>query len=223
MKRAITVVLFLFSSFIVYAQKPLVSQVVAGTVSLFCTPGVPGQGQAVPVGFNFYRSSVTGGPYTLLGTSPMTSSCSYTDTTVAPNNTYFYVATDLSIAPGGTCPTGQVCESTFSNETKAIVPPLGPPPPPTALTVGTIVAKTVPLNWNAPTVADGYTFENYIIYKGSKPTLPNPAKIGITVATNFKATGCIKTSYFEVKAQYVDNKNNTVISGPSNIALANCN
>ena len=46
-------------------------------------------------GYNVYRSAVSGGPYTRLNSSPDTIS-SYTDYTVEPGQTYYYVVTSLT-------------------------------------------------------------------------------------------------------------------------------
>lgn len=86
------------------------------SVSLSCTP--PSTGTTAQ-SFNFYRATVSGGPYTLAGSN---SNCSYTDNTVALGTTYYYVATALDTSIGNTCPTGQTCESPYSNQVQAVVP-----------------------------------------------------------------------------------------------------
>jgi hypothetical protein len=63
-------------------------------------------------GYNVYRSSVSGGPYTKLNSSLVTTT-SYIDTTVQPGQTYYYVVT--SVGSGGV-------ESAFSTEVSATVP-----------------------------------------------------------------------------------------------------
>jgi hypothetical protein len=64
------------------------------------------------VGYNIYRGSVSGGPYTLLTSSPVAGT-SYTDLTVQAGQIYFYVVT--AVAASGT-------ESVFSNEVSATIP-----------------------------------------------------------------------------------------------------
>ncbi|MFZ0821189.1 MAG: choice-of-anchor D domain-containing protein [Candidatus Acidiferrales bacterium] len=64
------------------------------------------------VGYNVYRSTTSGGPYTLLTSSPV-SGVTYTDSTVASGVTYYYVVT--AVNSSGT-------ESVYSNEASAIVP-----------------------------------------------------------------------------------------------------
>jgi fibronectin type 3 domain-containing protein len=63
-------------------------------------------------GYNVYRSSVSGGPYTKLNATPVTA-LTYTDSTVSAGATYYYVVTD--VASDGT-------ESVFSNQATAVVP-----------------------------------------------------------------------------------------------------
>jgi hypothetical protein len=106
-------------------------------VSLSCTPStsIP-----APTGYNFYRATVSGGPY-LKQTATPVSTCGYTDASVINGKTYYYVATAVSAAG----------ESVYSNETVAAIP-TGPTPMPYAHAVcdpddpaykpGTPVVKT---------------------------------------------------------------------------------
>jgi len=63
-------------------------------------------------GYYVYRSTVDGGPYILLTSSPV-AGLTYTDTTVQSGQTYYYVTT--SVDSGGN-------QSGFSNQVQAIVP-----------------------------------------------------------------------------------------------------
>lgn len=84
----------------------------ATTVALTCTPG-----DTTATAFHFYRSKVTGGPYTQIDTNLYTT-CAFNDTMVVPGETWFYVATaSNSLGP-----------SAYSNEFKAVIPgaPLSP-------------------------------------------------------------------------------------------------
>jgi len=63
-------------------------------------------------GFNVYRSSVSGGPYTKIDSS-LISKASYTDSTVYSGQTYYYVATEVDN-------TG--AESAYSSEVSATIP-----------------------------------------------------------------------------------------------------
>jgi fibronectin type 3 domain-containing protein len=87
------------------------------SVSLSCTqstsPNITGN--------NFYRGTVSGGPYVKLNATLVTSGCAYTDTTGAGGTTYFYVATAVDSSGS---------ESAFSNESSATF--LGAPAAPTA-------------------------------------------------------------------------------------------
>ncbi len=63
-------------------------------------------------GYNVYRGTVSGGPYTKI-TPSLVAGTSYLDATVAAGTTYFYVVTAVDSS-------GQ--ESVFSNESTAVVP-----------------------------------------------------------------------------------------------------
>ena len=67
---------------------------------------------SVVTGYYVYRSTVDGGPYTLLTSSPV-AGLTYTDTAVQSGQTYYYVTT--SVDSGGN-------QSGFSNQVQAIVP-----------------------------------------------------------------------------------------------------
>jgi hypothetical protein len=64
------------------------------------------------VGFNIYRSTVDGGPYTKLNSS-LDPQASFTDTTVEGGMTYYYCATEVN---------AQGEESTYSNIAEATIP-----------------------------------------------------------------------------------------------------
>jgi len=63
-------------------------------------------------GYNIYRATVSGGPYTKLN-SVLITGITYTDATIVAGQTYYYVAT--AVTSGGT-------ESAYSNEASAPVP-----------------------------------------------------------------------------------------------------
>jgi fibronectin type 3 domain-containing protein len=86
--------------------------------SVTLTWTAPGAGGAV-TGYNAYRGTTKGGPYTVLNTSaiPLTG---YTDTVgLIEGTTYYYVVT--AVGPGG--------ESVASNEAPAPIPVSKPSPP----------------------------------------------------------------------------------------------
>ena len=60
-------------------------------------------------GYNVYRGTKSGGPYTLLATA---NSLTFTDTTVVPSTTYFWVVTALD----------NTQESVYSNEVSGTIP-----------------------------------------------------------------------------------------------------
>jgi hypothetical protein len=62
-------------------------------------------------GYNLYRGTVSGGPYTKITGSPVTST-SYVDNSVSSGQTYFYVATTVANS----------MESSYSTEVTAVVP-----------------------------------------------------------------------------------------------------
>lgn len=62
-------------------------------------------------GYNIYRGTRSGGPYTRLNSTPLASS-GYTDLTVTAGTRYYYVATSLE----------SVVESTYSDEVVAAIP-----------------------------------------------------------------------------------------------------
>jgi len=67
-------------------------------------------------GYNVYRGTVSGGPYTKQNSSVVTTT-TFADTAVAAGTRYFYVAT--AVGAGGV-------ESAYSNEASAVVP-VNPP------------------------------------------------------------------------------------------------
>ena len=64
------------------------------------------------VGYNLYRGTVSGGPYTMINTS-LDSTTAYTDSTVASGQTYYYVATAVN---------SESEESGYSNLATAVIP-----------------------------------------------------------------------------------------------------
>ena len=64
------------------------------------------------VGYNIYRGTVSGGPYTMINSS-LDSTTSYSDSTVVSGTTYYYVATAVNT---------ESQESAYSNQVTAIIP-----------------------------------------------------------------------------------------------------
>jgi fibronectin type 3 domain-containing protein len=67
---------------------------------------------SVVTGYNVYRGTVTGGPYTLLNASFVILT-DYSDNTVLSGQTYFYVVTAVD---------ANNVESAYSNEVSAVIP-----------------------------------------------------------------------------------------------------
>lgn len=63
-------------------------------------------------GYNLYRATTAGGPYTKVNSTPVSAS-SYTDTNVQAGTTYYYVATAV---------TSDKTESAYSNQAQLTVP-----------------------------------------------------------------------------------------------------
>jgi fibronectin type 3 domain-containing protein len=63
------------------------------------------------VGYNLYRGTVSGGPYTQIVSRD--SAPTYSDNTVVGGQTYFYVVTSVD---------GSGAESVYSNQAQAVVP-----------------------------------------------------------------------------------------------------
>jgi len=64
------------------------------------------------VGYNVYRGTVSGGPYTMINSS-LDSTSAYADATVASGQTYYYVVTAVDSSSN---------ESGYSNQTQAVIP-----------------------------------------------------------------------------------------------------
>jgi hypothetical protein len=67
---------------------------------------------SVVVGYNIYRGTVSGGPYSKLNTA-LLSGTSYTDASVESGTTYYYVSTAVNSTNG---------ESAYSNQATAAIP-----------------------------------------------------------------------------------------------------
>jgi hypothetical protein len=83
-----------------------------GTAAIQHTVDLTWAGSANAVGYNMYRGTVSGGPYTMINTS-MDGTTAYADNTVASGQTYYYVAAAVD---------GSSNESGYSNETQAVIP-----------------------------------------------------------------------------------------------------
>lgn len=64
-------------------------------------------------GYNVYRGTTSGGPYTKLTTSGLVNATTYKDSSVQPGQTYYYVVTTVDVSNN---------ESGYSNQTTAVIP-----------------------------------------------------------------------------------------------------
>lgn len=172
------------------------------TVSLTCQPPTSG---TTPTGYNFYRSSVSGGPYALLNSIPE-ATCAYTDTTVSYATTYYYVATSVSGA----------YVSSYSNMVQAVIPQNPTPNPPTGLTVTSITTTNIQFKWTAPVGDTVYAYRMY--RKPASRTWWTTYATGIKTTTFTDSNPLNTAADYEVKAVEVINGSN-VLSGPSNVVL----
>ncbi len=157
-----------------------VSGATASQVSLTWTASA----STTVVGYNVYRSTTSGGPYTKVNNSGIVAATVFPDMSVASGTTYYYVV--RAVDPGN-------LESINSNEVSATTPPL----PPTALAVTNVTASQVTLSWTASTTA---SVVSYNVYRSSISG-SGYAKVGSVNAptTNFPdTTAASGTTYFYV-------------------------
>jgi fibronectin type 3 domain-containing protein len=65
------------------------------------------------VGYNVYRGTASGGPYSTKLTSSPVNDTNFVDSSVQSSSTYYYVATAVD---------SDSVESTYSNQAKAVIP-----------------------------------------------------------------------------------------------------
>jgi Abnormal spindle-like microcephaly-assoc'd, ASPM-SPD-2-Hydin len=102
-------------SFASNASNPSITELATGTgataiqhsVNLSWTPS-----SSAVVGYNVYRASISGGPYTRINSS-LNAGANYADGTVQSGQTYFYVTTAVNSSG---------MESGYSNQVSAVVP-----------------------------------------------------------------------------------------------------
>jgi hypothetical protein len=83
-----------------------------GTAAVQHTVDLTWTASSGAVGYNVYRSTVSGGPYTMINGS-LDATTAYTDNTVVSGQTYYYVATAVD---------GNSNESAYSNQAQAVIP-----------------------------------------------------------------------------------------------------
>lgn len=172
-----------------------------GTVALTWTAPT---GNVKPTGYNVYRATTSGGPYTFLQSEIQTTGT--TDSTVTNGTTYYYVITAAN----------QLAESPKSNEA-AVSPNWATPGPPTALSA-TAGDSTATLTWTAPSgniVPTGYNLYRSTTSGGGYGLIQSSLS-GTTATDNTVTNG---TTYTYV----VTSLNHAVESGDSNQASASPN
>jgi fibronectin type 3 domain-containing protein len=148
------------------------------------------------VGYNVYRGTVAGGPYTQVNSS-LVNGTTYSDTTVASGTTYFYVVTAVD-------PHNLVSDR--SAEISATTPPL----PATNLTAASASTGSVQLNWGASTTA---SVTGYNVYR-SPSSGGGYVKITLVNGTSYTDTGLTSgTPYYYV----------VTAVGPGNLESVNSN
>ena len=134
-------------------------------------------------GYQVKRSTVSGGPYVVVGCSAGTS---FIDTGLTNGTTYHYVVS-------ATYTGGPVAGGASANSSQASATPQAPPPqPPTGL-VATPGNAQVSLSWTASSGATSYNVKRSTVSGGPYTT------VGSTGATSFTNTGLTNgTTYFYV-------------------------
>lgn len=121
--------------------------------------------------YNVYRSTTSGGPYTLVGNS---ATGTFSDTTVAQNTTYYYVVRGFECA-----------ESSNSSEVWATSACDAAPSAVTGLALSAPAGTcTINLSWTASTSSCGGAI-TYNIYRGAAGFTPSPAN---RIASNVSGT-----------------------------------
>jgi len=139
-------------------------------------------------GYNVYRGAMPGSENTKVN-STLVNGPSFTDTTVAPGTTYYYVVKAFGLGN---------LESVASNEVSATTPPL----PPTALTPGVATAQQVPLSWTAsPTTS----VTGYNVYRSTTSGTESGSPVGSVAGGNTTSFTDISVSpgatyYYVVRA-----------------------
>jgi fibronectin type 3 domain-containing protein len=104
-------------------------------------------------GYNIYRGTTSGGPYSKLN-GPAVIASNYNDNTVVSGTTYYYVVRAVDAIPN---------ESGNSNQASAMSIDTTPPAAPTGL-VATAGVSTVSLDWNNNTESD---LAGYYVYRST--------------------------------------------------------
>jgi fibronectin type 3 domain-containing protein len=159
-------------------------------------------GEGDLAGYNVYRSTISGGPYTKLNGSLLSSS-NYSDNSVTNGTTYYYVVTAVDMSSNESDNSNQVSATPYADTM--------PPAAPTGL-AATAGEGTVSLNWNDNTEGDlaGYNVYRSTISGGPYTKLNGSLLVSSAYIDNSVTNGT--TYYYVVRA--VDTSSNE--SGNSN-------
>jgi fibronectin type 3 domain-containing protein len=136
--------------------------------------------------YKVYKGTVSGD---WIIDQPFTTSLTYTDLTVTPGFTYYYVVTAENA----------VGESKFSEEVTAV--PIGPPEMPTEFTVFAGNGYVI-LTWKVPFTDGGSSITNYRIYRGtSSDTMPILQEVGNVLSFNDSTVSNDVTYYYVISAK----------------------
>ena len=151
----------------------------------------------VETGFEIYRSTTSGGPWTFIGQVP-TDTVGYIDQGLTPNTTYYYVVRAIDSTAAAAL-SNQAIAVTASDKT--------PPTPPTNLQVVTTTSTSVSLIWNSAT--DNVAVTGYYIYV-------NGAKSYATSAgdTTFTASDLNSNQEYSFYVIAVDGSGNVSVRSP---------
>lgn len=178
------------------------------SVALTCIPASTGPRAT---GFNFFRSSTSGGPYAVLNALPVEVPA-FTDMTVTAGTTYYYVATAVD-AYG---------ESPYSAESAITVPADIIPNPPIDLIVGRVNWIKVPLYWTAPAPQPGVVVNSYNVYGCVASGCVFPSLIASGIAGTFCTVRCNQSNqkcFYQVRANVTVN-GQAMVTAASNVVRA---
>ncbi|OLS18880.1 MAG: Amylopullulanase precursor [Candidatus Heimdallarchaeota archaeon LC_3] len=191
------------------SQKPTAPQNLNGTAddsSVSLSWDIPtNDGGSAILGYNVYRGTVSGGPYTNIATVTI---LSYVDNSVTNGITFHYVITAFNVKG----------ESVSSNELQ--MQPFGPPTQPLSLS-GLSAVDHVNLTWITPSNNGGSPITQYSIYRSITGGGPYIRIVNITGITNYTDnTVSSGTQYFYVVTAW-NVKGESVNSNEIQVTTAN--
>ncbi|ADQ45037.1 glycoside hydrolase family 16 [Caldicellulosiruptor kronotskyensis 2002] len=157
---------------------------------------------SVITGYNVYRSTTSGGPYTKVNDTLLTSH-SYTDTKVSAGTTYYYVV--AAVNARGEAYSNEVTTTTLNGPLAAV---------PTGLDIVSSTANSITLTWNEALGAEGYN-----IYR-STSRFGKYVKINSTpiLSTTYTDENLDRTSYY-YRVTAVNENGETDLSEPISLEM----